>query len=463
VTQCPQVRILLLALLLAVLAIGQDTTRTGAAPPDDDLRVYTDAPRLFLTPARLRLLQRERDRKSLRWEQFDLLMSGGAKMPEPGFSGALYYRVSGDAGSGRKAVEWALGADAQDLRQLALVFDWCGPVMTAPQSEQLGAKIQKALAGISMPATAQAAANPGMGQRRALVLGIIAIADRFPDHGEAALKPIVAWWRDLAGKLETGEASLPRTDVYALFEMLHAIRDNLKIDLRDDARRYFRDLPLDHMASHYPAAFPSPENEYRVPVFVRDGDPDVTEASMSRAAELAMVAFDANEAGNQYLQGWLMQDRFLMRAALGAPYEFLWANPYQPGLSFSQAPLIVHDPVSGHLFARTSWDEDATWIGYFDGHLQLYRDGRITVLRTGAASEPVQVGNAVILTMASPDADKFHLNSPETYVLGLAPKAVYDLEIDDEELSEAETDNGGTLVLKLPEGIDTDARIRKRP
>ena len=183
---------------------------------------------------------------------------------------------------------------------------------------------------------------------------------------------------------------------------------------------------------------------------------------MSRAAELAMVAFDANEAGNQYLQGWLMQDRFLMRAPLGAPYEFLWANPYQPGLSFSQAPLIVHDPVSGHLFARTSWDEDATWIGYFDGHLQLFRGGRITVLGTGTATEPVQVGDAVVLKVASPDADKFHLNSPETYVLGLTPKSAYDLEIDDEELSEAETDNGGTLVLKLPEGIDADARVRKR-
>ena len=452
---------MLLALLLAILAIpvlGQDAARGVAAPPDDDLRVYTDAPRLFLTAGRLRLLQRERERKSLRWEQFDLLMSGGAKMPEPGFAGALYYRVSGDAPSGRRAVEWALGADVQDLPQLALVFDWCGPVMTAPQAEQLGAKIQKALGG---PPVADGGA--GLGRQSAKVLAVMAIADRFPDHGEAVLKPIVAWWRALAAKLETGDASIPRTDTYALFEMLHAIRDNLKIDLRDDAPRYFRDLPLDHMASHYPASFPTPENEYRVPVFVRDGDPDVNEASMSRVAELAMVAFDSNEAGNQYVQGWLMQDKFMMRPALGAPYEFLWANPYQPGLAFSQAPLIVHDPVSGHLFARTSWDEDATWVGYFDGHLQLFRDGRITVLRTGATSEPVEIGGAVFLALASQDADRFHVNHTETYVLGLARSATYELEIDDEELSEGETDNGGTLLLKLPEGIDADVRIRKRP
>jgi hypothetical protein len=451
----------LLTLLLVVPALAQSGAQDSGQSSDDDLRVYTDTPRLFLTQARLRLLQRERDRKSLRWEQFDLLMSGGAKMPEPGFAGALYYRVGGDAGAGRRAVEWAMGEMAQDLRQLALVYDWCGPVMTPAQAEQLGAKIERALAS-SPSSAARAPADRDMTQESARVLAAIAIADRFQDHGEAVLKPIIERWRAFAKRLEAGEAAIPRGDIYALFEMLHAIRDNLKIDLREDARRYFRELPLDHMASHYPAPFQAPENEYHVPVFVRDGDPDVNEAALSRAAELAMVAFDANEAGNQYLQGWLMQDRFLMRGALGAPYEFLWANPYQPGLSYSQAPLVVHDPVSGHLFARTSWDEDATWIGYFDGHLQLFRGGRITVLRSGAASDPVRVGEAAVLSVSKQEAGKFHVNTQQTFVLGLAPHAVYDVEVDDEELSEGETDNGGTLVLTLPEGIDAGARVRKR-
>ena len=47
-----------------------------------------------------------------------------------------------------------------------------------------------------------------------------------------------------------------------------------------------------------------------------------------------MVAFDNNALGNQFLQGWLIQDRFLMMNAFGAPYEFLWANPYQPASAF---------------------------------------------------------------------------------------------------------------------------------
>jgi hypothetical protein len=450
------VRISFVLLLLAVDLLAQ-------SGPNDDLRVYTDAPRLFLTPARLRLLQRERDRKSLRWEQLDLLMSGGAKLPEPGFAGALYYRVSGDAAVGRRAVEWALGdappGSTQDLRQLALVFDWCGPVMTAAQADRLGAKIERALAA-SSTAPGGAGEIPWESTR---TLAAIAIADRYPDHGEAVLKPVMERWRGVAEGLEKGEPSIPRTEIYALFEMLHAIRDNLKLDLREDARKYFEQLPFDHLTSHYPASFQTPENEYRVPAFVRDGEPDVNEAALSRAAELGMVAFDSNEAGNQFLQGWLTQDRFLMRGAPGAPYEFLWANPYQPGLSYSQAPLLFHDELSGRLFARTSWEEDATWIGYFDGHLQLFRDGKIIVLRPGAVNDPVRVGDASILSAAAQDRAKFHVDTAQTFVLGLAQHATYDVEIDDQELREAQTDNGGTLVLALPEGTDAGVRVAKRP
>src|SRR5258706_11839746 len=79
---------------------------------DEDFHVYTDAPRLLLNRQRLRLLQRERERQTMRWETFAALIASGIDMPEPGFALALYYRVSGDMASGRKAVEWALGPGA---------------------------------------------------------------------------------------------------------------------------------------------------------------------------------------------------------------------------------------------------------------------------------------------------------------------------------------------------------------
>ena len=46
-----------------------------------------------------------------------------------------------------------------------------------------------------------------------------------------------------------------------------------------------------------------------------------------------------------------------MKSGLGAVYEFLRANPYQPGLSYFHVQPVFHDADTGHIFARTSWDE----------------------------------------------------------------------------------------------------------
>jgi hypothetical protein len=429
----------------------------------NEYRVDTDAPRLLLTKQRLRLLQRERERQSMRWQPLEALVTGGAAMPEPGFAWALYYRVSGQLNWGKKAIEWALSdlarpGQAGDLRQLALVFDWCGPAMTESQREQLGTKIERALA--AMP---PGPANIDIRQQSARGFAAIAVADGLPDHGAAVLGEIVqTWWRgQMVKKIDAGAAAIPRDQIYALFELLHALHDNLGIDLREDVPDYFKSLPTDHLVSHYPAPYPAAENEYRVPVYVREGDPDVTEAALSRAAELAMVAYDSNASENQFLQGWLMQDRFLMRGGFGLPYEFLWANPYQPGLSYFQEPLVYHDPLTGHVFARTSWDEDATWLGYFDGQLQLFRDGKIQSLKPGAITEPVHVGEAVILTARDPNGGRFRADAEAVFILKLAPKTRYSVEVDDQELREEETDTGGTLVLSLAEGIATGIRVRR--
>jgi hypothetical protein len=451
------VPIVLLGLVLALAARSQD----------EDFHVYRDAPRLLLTPQRLRLLQRERERQSPRWEQFDALMSGGAastiRAAEPGFAWALYYQVTRQAAAAKQAIEWALKdvaePDASVLRQLALVFDWCGPAMTAAQSDQLAAKIERALA---------APASDVRGQS-ARVFAAIAVADRLPDQGNAILSEIVQkWWRtQIVPQLATSlKPAIPREQRYFLYEMLHALRDNVKVDLRESAAGYFKNLPLAHLTGHYPAplALPenAPENEFLIPAYLHDGNPDPADAAMSRAAGLAMVAYDTNGFESQLLQGWLLRDRFLMRGSLGAVYEFLWANPYQPGLNYDQVPLVFHEPYTGEVFARTSWDEDATWIGYFDGRLQLFQNGRLQTLRAGAAVNPVQVGTATITSAPQRNAAKFRLQNQTLFVLGLAPRSEYAVEIDDQELEILDTDAGGTLQVPTSGNADVGVRVRLR-
>ena len=104
-------------------------------------------------------------------------------------------------------------------------------------------------------------------------------------------------------RIASGHPAAPREQTYAMFELMHAVRDNLKIDLRESSSSYFRQLPIDQLAGHYPAALRTPENEFRVPVYVRDGDPDVNDCTMARAAELAMVGYDDNAVETQFVQG----------------------------------------------------------------------------------------------------------------------------------------------------------------
>lgn len=428
---------------------------------DEDFHVFTDSPRLLLTKQRLRLLQRERERDSIRWQQFDALVSAGAPMPEAAVAQALYYQVAGNAAAGRKAIEWALSDAGTDLRQLALVFDWCGKLMTEAQADRLAAKIEREIG-------APRDDIPGQAAR---ALAAIAIADHLKDQGESVLKPLVEnWWR--GGASNSGASNkVTRGEEYALMELLHAVRDNAGVDLRESAPEFFRDLPIDQVMAHYPAPFPGQDNDFWVPVFVAaqqpgTGEPDPKQAVWSRAAGLAMVAFDPNSEQVQYLQGFLMQDRFIMRDALGAAYEFLWANPYQPGLSYALLPLVFHYAATGDVFARTSWDEDATWIGYFDGHLQVFRDGKVETLRPGTAVQPVRVGDAVLLSAPAQESDgstRFKASTEATIVFGLAPHSAYDVEIDDEELAEAETDMGGTLVIELAPETEAGVRVKKRP
>jgi hypothetical protein len=436
-------RTTILALLLATAASGQD-----------EFRVYTEHPRLFLTAQRLRLLKRERDRESMRWRQFDLLVRATAEMREPGFALALDYAVTGDAAIGKRAVEWALGPGTE-LRQLALVYDWCQPLLSSTQSKALETKLARLAAsekGADIPAA------------RDRLLASIATADDSHTEEAPLREMIQEWWRSqLAPKLADGRINVALDQLFALCEILHATRDNLKIDLREDAPNYFRELPTYQVLANYPAPLSAPENEYRIPVYQGTGQPDLDRAALARAAGLSTVAYDNNALENQYLQGWLIQDRFMLQGVFGAPYEFLWANPYQPGLSYFQLPVFFHDEHSGALFLRSNWEDDAVWFGIYQGEAQLFRDGRVTELNQkgplAPKAEGIPVGDSSVLVGRNPM--QFPMEGGRVLVVGLKPRAKYLVETDDEEMLELETDGAGTLVLEYPGDWAAGVRIQE--
>jgi hypothetical protein len=394
-------------------------------PADEPVTVSTEHPRLFLRPQRLRLLKRERDRASPRWQQFEALVAGDAPMPERGFALALYYQVSGNPEAGRLAIIWALSA-GNDLRQLALVFDWCQDLLGETQRRDLAARLQKGMA--------ETAANDSVAAVRSRALAAIALFDHVPRAPQRELELVVrTWWNGkIVPALASGRDMVARDEAYALFELLHA--------------------------------YDGPDNDYHIGTALQPGEPDLRLAALARAAELAMVAYDVNAPESQVLQGWLMHDRFMLRGTFGAPYEFLWANPYQPGLSYYLVPLVYHNTNFGKLFVRSSWDDTAAWFGYFDGAMQMFADGRVTALDPRRILAPISFQEAVVCF--GQNARKFRVRMDEeeaVFIVGLQPRHTYLVEIDDEEMFEAGTDIGGILELDLPHGKEVGVRIREDP
>src|ERR1035437_7424881 len=228
----------------------------AAQSPDEPVAVYTEHPRLFLRPQRLRLLKREHERASPRWQQFETLVVGGAPMPERGFAWALYSQVTGNAEFGRKAIVWAL-TPAADLRQQGLVFDWCQDLLSEPQRRARTSRLAKGIvetADTAIPAV------------RSRTLAAIALYDHAPQAPQRALDATVhQWWeRRMVPGLRGGKSVVARDDAYALWELLHAVRDNTNLDLRESVPRFFKDFPIEHLLSHYPATYDAPENQYRI-------------------------------------------------------------------------------------------------------------------------------------------------------------------------------------------------------
>ena len=444
------------AVLLAFYAAASPWQQGSVSRSDTDYKVDRPHPRLLMPQRRVRLLQRERERKSMRWDQFNLLIQGRVQMPEPGFAYALYYVASGDESVGQKAVDWAAGPGA-DPRQIALVFDWCQPLLGESTSARLRAKLEKALGGVGRKASIPEVRNR--------LFASVALAGHSDGSPEAAIRGIVEeWWnKDMAPALREGASVIHQPDHMALFEIFHALRDTFDIDPRESAPKYFVTLPAYHILAHYPAPFPAAENEYRIPLMKEHADPDLREAARSRAAAFSMVAYDNNAEQMQFLQGWLMLDRFLMRSPYGTPYEFMWANPYQPGLSYHYLPQVFHDPLNGRLLLRSSLEDDALWFCQSEGGVQVFRDGQVVNLEREAMNRPLVLGGTIVLPAAL--AEKFLANEEEPvrfFIVGLKPNARYDIEVDDEELREVETDRGGVLELNFPARRNAYARLRER-
>ncbi len=436
------------------------TSAGMAARAQESYAVFTSSPRVLLNENRLRLLRREAERRTDRWNQLEMLLRGGAQFPEPVFAHALGYLAAGDRDLARKAAEAA--GPRTSVREIAQVRDWCRDALTPADLERFDNRLLATLgvfpADLDSPAPA-----------RDVTLAAIALADDHPKASVAALRWVHStWWPRQRARIAQGRIPVAHSDALAFVEILYSFQSALQLDFRLDAPRFFKDYPIWHLLRHYPASLAGGENDYRVPAWAGDGEPDPAVCVRSRAAELAMVALDTNAEASQYLQGWLLNPRFRMRGAYGAPYEFFWCNPYQPSLSYFYLPLYQHLSAFGTLLAGSSWEENASWFGLIGGGMQYFTTDGVKVLARPARNGVLAIGPSTVLLEGTdnPADSVSEAEVPEcdqVFWLDLKPSTKYLVEIDSEEQTEAETDRGGILAVDFSNRPRGGMYVRPRP
>jgi hypothetical protein len=190
--------------------------------------------------------------------------------------------------------------------------------------------------------------------------------------------------------LQNGALRDPQT-LYAASEYLLRLRASHQPDPRSDNPQFFARLPIEFLLSLKPVQIDHPDWRTHI-------------------AALALIAVDPNLEGSQYLQSWAIEDRQMLREGPGVAYEFLWADPYLPGVGYENLDPWTYDP-AGRLFARSNWNSDSCWIAISTHGIEEEN------CPAGWRDRPVQFGRMTLVPMIARCVDLPHTANNETLIL----------------------------------------------
>ena len=445
---------------------------SGTAFGQAEFRVYEDHPRLFLEPSRLQRLRKEVDRQSIRWQALSNLIAAETAFDEQPIVDALRFQVEGSEARGLASVAWSerLAENgirtARELRQAALVYDWCYDLFDPSGRDALRDSMADAVSTL-LPQAAL-----GTGLIRAAILASISAAGDW-EGSEAALATLLGthWNTEVLPSLRSGVIGDDGGSLIAVLEAGLVVRNNLDWDPLQPGIEAVRSLVRCRMLSYYPLDIATERGTLRWPsLYGANEEQARQQAPLYRIAEMLLVAYEANLPEFQFLQGWIRDENYLLPSQLVAPYEFLWVNPYLPGLTSQSSPLLSHDQVRGRIFGRLSWDAPTTWLGYFGGRLEVLASGELSTTTSFGGLAPIYFPEAVVVPISPPA--KISLSwepsrdqAPENakiYLIGLQAGETYGLRVSGREARLIRAGEGGIIVLRNDPNADKRDRIDLR-
>lgn len=418
-----------------------------------EYRIYEKHPRLLLEERQINRLRKDVERESARWRQLNKLIENDAAFPEEPLVQAIRFQAALDQAAGEEAKQWVLQrsisaegfTNADELRLAAIVFDWCYELFSADERETAARALGKAARStLSSPSAA-------IDSLRSAVLAAASAAGDW-DGSEPALKTFFErhWEPEILPALLRGELTDRGFALIAVMEICHVIRRNLERDLWREAMEVFEPLARLQMLGYYPQPLETEEGLFRWPALPSTVELDlVRESTLRRIGEMLLVAYETTWGDYPFLQGWLRHDAFSLNTPLGAPYEFLWVNPYLPGLSYFSAPIFAHDELGGRLFARAGWQDEDLWVGYLDGEMQIFADGERHIIRREDQQPPLILSDTAVVFGSLPLS--FRLKMPEgrrIFIVGLGDGQPYRVKINRSRFEIHEAGRGGILLLE---------------
>ncbi len=330
---------------------------------------------------------------------FETRVKNVSDSPQRGMELALYSSVTDDNSVCQEATRWAVAHPAE-YRQNALVADWCRKGFDSERAQLLNTAIQPD------------PAKPFESARNQLFFQMV--------KEEATRDTVKQQWSRLLPLIQRDpRVCLP--EINALFEFLDVVDKNFRLDLRQDDARLFTDLPYIFLLNMKPAQLEAPDPAARI-------------------GGLMMVNLDPNLQASSFVQGWAMEDPKMVHEGPFIAEEFLWANPYLPGLGYYNMDLWAYDAPSGLLLARKSWHAESCWVSIYHQNVDTFQCAPHTLEST------VAFGKLVLQPLTQECLDVKTEAGNLNMVSGLKPGASVSWENKDEKMN-GNADASGLFLL----------------
>ena len=197
----------------------------------------------------------------------------------------------------------------------------------------------------------------------------------------------------MAPALKAGRRDRARRRLSAVRTAARHPRQHQSSICANPCRQFFKDFPIEHLMSYYPAVYEGPDTEYYIGAERKTGEPDLQRGgplARRRAGHGGLRRQQRREPGAAGLaDARQVHPARHLRRALRIPV----GQPVSAGPELLSRAAGLPQSRFGRLFVRSSWDDSATGSAISTASMQLFEDGKVTARRAASRRAAALAGS----------------------------------------------------------------------